>query len=249
MLWIFGKVWFCPIYCFYRTGWKSLPKNSLPLFLCVFSLSHSKWNNHYPINNSIWILAFATASETKKIFSTHFICTHTYLLQYFSIFSPHCALCLQFLKCSNFTNYIKMLCFSQGASSQSNICFSNYIHTYIHLLKKQFFRVLYYIRRSALSASSYEFFKVTLKKQHDASGPDTDGIETIKNVLKRGRAVLVKFTKWSRNRKSGHLFGLADASGMLWRYFDFCWTRRHIWHSGPNLYKYAHFINSDWVHL
>ena len=42
---------------------------------------------------------------------------------------------------------------------------------------------------------SYEFFKVTLKKQHDASGPDTDGIETIKNVLKRGRAVLVKFTK------------------------------------------------------
>ena len=48
---------------------------------------------------------------------------------------------------------------------------------------------------SALSASSYEFFKVTLKKQHDASGPDTDGIETIKNVLKRGRAVLVKFTK------------------------------------------------------
>ena len=68
------------------------------------------------------------------------------------------------------------------------------LHTYIHLLKKNlgYYTILY---MSALSASSYEFFKVTLKKQHDASGPDTDGIETIKNVLKRGRAVLVKFTK------------------------------------------------------
>ena len=101
------------------------------------------------------------------------------------------------------------------------------LHTYIQLLKNILFQRVLYHHIMNVWWFSYEFFKVTLK--NSMMHPDLTqrwNRNYIKNVLKRGRAVLVKFTKWSRNRKSGHLFGLADASGMQWRYFDFCWTRR-----------------------